>query len=197
MKYCQYVGTAIIILCLFGCGAKVATVKNDSKQNVIRASKNELGRSFTVRGKTYTPLKIVSNGHFQKGIASWYGPGFHGRKTSSGEIYDMHALTAAHNILPLNTLVRVTNLSNNKDVVVRVNDRGPFVDDRVIDLSFNAAQQLGMVGPGITPVRVSVIGTKDSTKAMILAATDTKPHGNGSPNPFFAQARPRLLALFP
>lgn len=201
MKYCQYIGTAVIILCLVGCGTKVATIKSDagrsSKKELVSASKKDPGRPYTIRGKTYTPLRTVFTGDFQKGVASWYGPGFHGRKTSSGEVYDMHALTAAHNTLPLHTMVRVTNLDNNKDVVVRVNDRGPFVDDRVIDLSLNAAQQLGMVGPGIVPVQVSVIGLKDPDKPLVLAATDTRSPGVATPNPFFSQARPRLLALFP
>lgn len=201
MKYCRHIGTAITILCLVGCGAKVATVKNDTgrspKKELVSASKRDPGRPYTIRGKTYTPLRTVFTGDFQKGVASWYGPGFHGRKTSSGETYDMHALTAAHNILPLHTMVRVTNLENRKDVVVRVNDRGPFVDDRVIDLSLNAAQQIGMVGPGIVPVKLTVIGLYEPDKPLVLAATDTRPSDANTPNPFFSPVRPRLLALFP
>ena len=102
----------------------------------MAAVKETCPKSYTIKGRSYHPMKKAYPGFFQRGIASWYGPGFDGRKTSSGEIYDMHSLTAAHNILPINTLVRVTNLSNNKDVVVRINDRGPFVKDRVVDLSW-------------------------------------------------------------
>jgi rare lipoprotein A len=90
-------------------------------------------------------------------VASWYGPGFHGKKTASGEIYDMHTMTAAHSELPLHSVLRVTNLKNNKEVTVRINDRGPFIGDRVIDMSLAAAMELGMVNPGIVPVKLEVI----------------------------------------
>src|SRR5690606_26117103 len=80
---------------------------------------------------------------FDRGVASWYGPGFHGRKTANGEIYDQNEFTAAHRTLPFNTLVRVENLRNGRSVIVRINDRGPFVDDRIIDLSHKAARNLG------------------------------------------------------
>lgn len=90
------------------------------------------------------------------GIASWYGREFHGRKTSSGEIYDMHDLTAAHRDLPLGTWILVTNLDNGRSVEVRVNDRGPFVANRVVDLSYGAGRLLGMIQPGLVPVRISV-----------------------------------------
>ncbi|MEI7450646.1 MAG: septal ring lytic transglycosylase RlpA family protein [Desulfomonile sp.] len=183
MKYCQYIVITVFIIGMFGCGTKVAMVKQESS------------RSYTIKGKTYTPLKIVSPGHFQKGVASWYGPGFHGKKTSSGEVYDMHGLTAAHNILPLNTVVKVTNLANQREVVVRINDRGPFVDDRVIDLSLTAAHKLGMVGPGTVPVQVAVIGAKDSGQTTRLASNEVKPQLVKAPNPFYTQAGPRLLAL--
>jgi rare lipoprotein A len=93
----------------------------------------------------------------QTGIASWYGPGFHGRATSSGEPYDQHDFTAAHPTLPLGTRVRVTNLENDRSVEVRVNDRGPFVKERAIDLSYAAAHAIGVVGPGTAPVRIEVV----------------------------------------
>jgi rare lipoprotein A len=96
-------------------------------------------------------------GATQDGIASWYGPGFHGRRTSNGEIYDQYGLTAAHQTLPHGTWVRVTNRTNGRSVLVRINDRGPFVDDRIIDLSYAAAEQLDMVGPGTAPVHVEVV----------------------------------------
>lgn len=96
-------------------------------------------------------------GHPQSGIASWYGPGFHGQQTSSGAIYDQHAMTAAHPTLPLGTRARVTNLDTGKSCEVLINDRGPFAKGRVIDLSYAAARQLGMVGPGTARVRIDVV----------------------------------------
>lgn len=89
--------------------------------------------------------------------ASWYGPGFHGRRTANGERYDMHGLTAAHKTLPFGTKVRVTNVANGKSVVVRINDRGPFVRGRTIDLSRGAAQAVGMLGAGVAQVRLEVL----------------------------------------
>lgn len=95
-------------------------------------------------------------GSAQRGIASWYGEPFHGRATASGEIYDMHGLTAAHKELPLGTVVDVLNLDNGKRVTVRVNDRGPFIKGRIIDLSYGAAKKVGMVGPGTAKVEIEI-----------------------------------------
>ena len=111
---------------------------------------------YIVYGRTYVPLRSAE-GYRKKGIASWYGKKFHGKRTSSGETYDMHQMTAAHKTLPLPTYVRVTNLNNNKAIVVRVNDRGPFIDDRIIDLSYVAARQLDLVRPGTGPVLVETV----------------------------------------
>ncbi len=94
------------------------------------------------------------------GMASWYGPGFHGRRSASGERYNQNAMTAAHRSLPFGTMVRVTNIKNGRSVVVRINDRGPFIRGRVIDMSAAAARVLGMVHSGIAPVRIEVIGHK-------------------------------------
>jgi rare lipoprotein A len=94
---------------------------------------------------------------YQVGEASYYGPKFHGRPTTSGEIFNMHAMTAAHKILPLGSVVQVTHLENNRSVIVRINDRGPFVGDRIIDLSFGAAQELLMVEEGVARVRIDVL----------------------------------------
>jgi rare lipoprotein A len=95
----------------------------------------------------------------QYGVASWYGADFHGKQTSSGEVYDMYQFTCAHNTLPLGTLVMVTNLENGRSLELKVNDRGPFVKDRIIDVSYAAAQMLGMWERGTAPVKVEVIGS--------------------------------------
>jgi rare lipoprotein A len=103
------------------------------------------------------------SGYREEGNASWYGVPFHGRHASNGEIYDMYKLTAAHRTLPFETMVRVTNLNNGKSTVVRITDRGPFVDNRIIDLSLAAAREVDSVGPGVVPVRVEVLGGVDPT----------------------------------
>ena len=92
-----------------------------------------------------------------EGVASYYGEEFHGRRTSNGETYDMNALTAAHPTLPFNTVVRVVNLDNNRSVKVRINDRGPFKDGRVIDLSLKAAKEIGLISNGTAPVRIEIL----------------------------------------
>jgi len=103
------------------------------------------------------PVPVKPGMPLEQGLASWYGVPFHGRRTASGETYDMHQLTAAHRTLPFGTLVRVTNLRNGRKTEVRINDRGPFIEDRVIDLSLGAARALDMVARGVVPVRLEVI----------------------------------------
>ena len=113
-------------------------------------------RPYQVRGRWYTPKEQPN--YEEVGMASWYGDQFNGRPTSTGERFNMHELTAAHKTLPLPGLVEVTNLDNGRRVVVRINDRGPFVDGRIIDLSRGAAQELGMISQGVGRVRVRYLG---------------------------------------
>ena len=124
----------------------------------------------------------ITNG-VQVGVASWYGPGFHGNRTANGEIYDQYELTAAHPSLPLGTRVMVTNLENGRAVQVRVNDRGPFVDGRAIDLSYAAARTIGMVGPGTVRVRVEVLGPVTLAAAAPVAAVTAPPRRLSPPAP--------------
>ncbi len=111
---------------------------------------------YDVLGKRYFVMS-TAEGYLERGVASWYGPGFHAEKTSNGEAYDMYGMTAAHKALPLPTFVRVTNLRNGKSVVVRVNDRGPFKDGRIIDLSYTAAAKLDMLQDGTALVEVQAL----------------------------------------
>jgi len=104
-----------------------------------------------------TALNPAMSAYTEEGNASWYGVPFNGRRASNGEIYDMNKLTAAHRTLPFDTVVRVTNLSNGKFTVVRITDRGPFVDNRIIDLSMAAAREIESIGPGVVPVRVEIV----------------------------------------
>lgn len=116
-------------------------------------------RPYRINGKWYYPQRVSLGERFE-GIASWYGPDFHAKKTSNGEIYNMHAHTAASKILPMNTVVRVHNKENGKTTIVRINDRGPFVDGRIIDLSNAAAREIEMVKKGTARVMLEVIGFK-------------------------------------
>lgn len=142
-------------------------------------------RPYTVRGKTYRPHPVKVGDTFD-GIASWYGPDFHAKATSNGETYNMHAHTAAHKTFPMNTIVKVYNKDNGKTTVVRINDRGPFVEGRIIDLSNVAAHDIAMVGKGIANVRVEVVGfggdlvhntpPKDSKPQATPKQTNQKPN---------------------
>jgi rare lipoprotein A len=109
-----------------------------------------------VFGKNYVPLENAE-GYTEEGVASWYGPGFQGKKTANGETYDMHARTAAHKLLPLGTVVEVTDLDSGRSVTARINDRGPFVEGRIIDLSRALAADLDMLGRGTARVRVTAV----------------------------------------
>ncbi len=119
-------------------------------------------RSYTVYGKRYHPL-TTADGYEEKGVASWYGNDFHGKLTSNGEVYDMYSMTAAHKTLPFDTVVRVTNLENGRQALVRINDRGPFVKDRIIDLSLKGAQELGIENKGTTFVSLEALGKERKT----------------------------------
>lgn len=134
--------------------------------NAQRNSHLPKGKAYTVLGKTYVPY-ASAEGFEEIGIASWYGPGFHGKKTSNGEIFNTYGMTAAHKFLPFNTNIRVTNLENGKSCVVRVNDRGPFVDDRIIDLSQAAAQQLGMIKNGTAKVHLEYLDSDGKNSSAL------------------------------
>jgi rare lipoprotein A len=127
---------------------------------------------YDVFGKRYYVLSS-SVGYWERGVASWYGPGFHQVRTSTGERYDMYAMTAAHKSLPLPAYVRVTNLQNGRSVVVRVNDRGPFVGNRIIDLSYSAAARLDMLRNGTAMVDIRAIDTSTPPPAIAAAAPAT------------------------
>ena len=127
-------------------------------------------RPYTVHGKRYHPT-VVSTGEKFYGRASWYGPNFHGKLTSNGETYDMHDMTAAHKTLPMNTIVRIKNRTNGRETVVRINDRGPFVGNRIIDLSKSAARKIDMVGTGTASVELEILGFEKEGSTTI---SDTK-----------------------
>jgi rare lipoprotein A len=123
-------------------------------------------RPYVIRGIRYYPT-VVSVGDIFRGNASWYGPKFHGKHTSNGEIYNMYDMTAAHKTLPMNTIVKVTNLNNGKSIVVRINDRGPFIATRIIDLSKTGASKIDMIGSGTAPVTLEILGFETKGKKKI------------------------------
>src|SRR5512144_1768353 len=147
------------LMVLFGCLIIVSSCAT-RKTGVISPASRPSQKPYTVMGKRYEPL-ASHEGFVQSGIASWYGPDFHGKKTSNGEVYDMHGMTAAHKTLPLGVYVKVENTENGREAVVRVNDRGPFVKGRIIDLSYAAAKKLGVDRAGTAPVRVEALGYRE------------------------------------
>lgn len=136
-------------------------------------------RPYLALGKSYMPMTVTGNFR-QRGIASWYGKKFHGQRTSCGEVYDMYAMTAAHPTLPIPSYARVTNLANQKSVIVRVNDRGPFLHERAIDVSYTAAHKLGIIGAGSGEVEVESIAAEGGP-APIASAAPAIPPENGAP----------------
>ncbi|HSC46759.1 MAG TPA: septal ring lytic transglycosylase RlpA family protein [Gammaproteobacteria bacterium] len=130
---------------------------------------------YTVLGKTYTLLPACQ-GYHERGIASWYGTQFHGGRTSDGETYDMYAMTAANKVLPIPCYVRVTNLQNGKSVIVKVNDRGPFVDNRLIDLSYAAASRIQMLGTGTALVDIEAVGPGATEPPATVGAPGGETH---------------------
>jgi len=145
--------SVVLMIFLHGC-ARVTPAPQPPESP--RTSEKKL-KPYLVMGKWYYPISD-SKGFVQRGKASWYGKKFHGRKTANGEIYDMYGISAAHKTLPLGTYVRVHNLENDRKMDLRINDRGPFVRDRIIDLSYGAANKLGVVGPGTADVRIVALG---------------------------------------
>lgn len=190
---------SVILLFLAGCVSTKKTAKDGAPKSTPKFLENipnakpkveplsRYGNRFKNGSNTYVTnkkrYKVLSSsrGYKVRGMASWYGTKFHGRKTSSGEPYNMYAMTAAHRTLPLPTYARVTNLNNGKHVIVKINDRGPFHKDRVIDLSYVAAYKLGILGKGTTRVEVESIDPRDhknlrnKQKNVMALSTAQKP----------------------
>ena len=161
--------TALIFGLLAGCTASQSTKSGVSANH---SSKSGPKRSYSVRGTRYY-LVENAKGFVQEGLASWYGSKFHGRKTSNQEVYDMHAMTAAHKTLPFNTRVRVLNLENQREITVRINDRGPFIKGRIIDVSYAAAKKLLLTKNGIAKVRIKVVPTPQKQLSNLHESSNT------------------------
>lgn len=129
-------------------------------------------KPYMVDGRMYYPMESA-DGFVEQGVASWYGEPFHGERTSNGEHYDMHAMTAAHKTLPFGTMLKVINLENNRSTIVRVNDRGPFCRERIIDLSHSAAIEIGMTRNGTAPVEITALGRDEDVICHLTGKAKT------------------------
>jgi len=141
----------------------------------------KLGNPYTINGRTYYPAHDPA--YRAEGIASWYGTDFHGRQTANGEVYDMNAISAAHPTMPLPSYARVTNLQNGRSIIVRVNDRGPYAHNRIIDLSTGTAKALGSYGQGLARVRVEYVGRAAIAGSDDAALMASLRHGTPAPAP--------------
>lgn len=151
MNLSKFIILLTVSFVLISCGAKVQ--KFPPKSSITGA---DYGKPYIIRGVKYYPLKSVSDFE-QKGLASWYGTEEHGKLTSSGETFNMYDLTAAHKTLPLGSMVLVKNLENSRELVVRINDRGPFIKGRIIDLSYKGAKELGFAEKGTAHVKIELL----------------------------------------
>ncbi|MES9995864.1 septal ring lytic transglycosylase RlpA family protein [Desulfovibrio aminophilus] len=186
MQHIRFIFLALALTALGGCALLPSSIPSSSYRQPTRPVTDSHNverwqeqydpktQPYTVLGRTYYPLPDAQ-GYDEVGVASWYGDDFHGKKTASGDIYDMYAVSAAHKTLPLGTVVRVTNLHNGRQVDLLVNDRGPFVDGRVIDLSYGAAKQLGSARQGIAKVRVTAIGSYSAPSSYLASNSRRAP----------------------
>jgi rare lipoprotein A len=177
-------------------GGASAPISADSRHLIASSSDHQkIGNAYNVGGRRYVPQR--DDNYDRTGIASWYGPNFHGRPTANGEVFDQSLMTAAHTTLPIPSIAEVTNLENGRTIIVRVNDRGPFVDDRLIDLSRAAATELGYQARGLARVRVRYLGPAQAHGAaparQQYAQTDTA----AQPTPIVATVPTTIPAVAP
>ena len=156
-----------------GCGPEPKGTKSTKYTSAARHKATM--RSYKVLGKRYNPT-YVEVGQVMYGISSWYGPNFHGKQTSNGEVYNMHARTAAHKTWPMDTMVKVNNLVNGKSTIVRINDRGPFVRGRIIDCSYTAGKEIGLDKMGIAKVSIEVVGFAGKVESDEAIARQKREH---------------------
>lgn len=186
-RHCALLLVLALVLGLsFGCASKQAETRKEGegtpKTGKKKSRSNATQRPYVINGITYYPIPSAV-GYAEQGIASWYGEPFHGRKTANGETYNMYGDTAAHKTLPIDTMLLVKNLENGRSTMVRINDRGPFVQERIIDLTYTKAQELGIVGKGTARVEIVAMGAQQAEEEPVVATGSGKPVEPGKPKP--------------
>ena len=186
MRY--YISLLTLFCLFFVISCSVPSHKSyQSKKSTDRNMAPRTQKPYVINNKTYYPIPSAT-GYSEVGIASWYGGKFHGRLTSNGEVYDMHSMTAAHKTLPMNTMLLIKNLDNGKQTIVRINDRGPFVQGRIVDLSYKAANAIGIADKGIARVQAIALGEQTvSTSAAGLAEAPSLEYKDLSVGEFYVQ----------
>lgn len=170
---------ALTLFISYGCGSKTPTISPQPSGKAPKTTKKKstgkgTQRPYVINGITYIPIPTAA-GYEEQGKASWYGEPFHGKKTANGEVYNMYGDTAAHKTLPMDTVLLVKNLENDKTTVVRINDRGPFVQERIIDLTYTKAAALGIIGKGTANVEIIALEEKETTEEPAVATTKKPP----------------------
>lgn len=158
-----YIATTLSVGLFTGCYNQNITAKKNKITSQARHKSTM--KPYVVLGQPYEPV-FINAGETMNGVASWYGPNFHGKYTSNGEIYDMHEMTAAHKTWPMDTMVKVENKDNGKSVIVRITDRGPFVDNRIIDCSYAAGKAIGLDRSGIANVKITALSFKSKLEGQ-------------------------------
>ncbi|QGY40661.1 septal ring lytic transglycosylase RlpA family protein [Pseudodesulfovibrio cashew] len=162
-----------VLLAMTGCASHVPSSPPSGGKISAPRTYDPKTKPYTVLGRTYYPLQSAA-GYDEVGLASWYGSDFHGNKTADGRTYNMYGISAAHKTLPLGTRVRVTNLENDRSVELTINDRGPFVRGRILDLSYGAAKRLGTVERGVAKVRITALGAAPGAKRVQVVKSAIK-----------------------
>jgi rare lipoprotein A len=188
----------LAVIALAGCSSKSApliTTDREQPKKRVEAPYKKVPESarihptqkpYQINGKTYYPLPSAQ-GFEEAGVASWYGADFHGRKTSNGETYNMHGLTAAHKVLPMDTWLLVTNQENGKEITVRVNDRGPFAKERIIDLTKTGADNLGFLNQGTARVKITALGEAETYRSGGVTSERFKDHPDFRSGEYYVQ----------
>ncbi|MBV5318106.1 MAG: septal ring lytic transglycosylase RlpA family protein [Desulfobulbaceae bacterium] len=188
----------LLLFLSFGCGSKTTTPQpsgTPTKTSKKKTKSKATQRPYVIDGITYYPIPSA-HGYEERGKASWYGNPFHGKKTSNGETYNMYGDTAAHKTLPMDTMLLVKNLENGKTTTVRINDRGPFVQERIIDLTYTKAESLGIIGRGTAHVEIIALGQQQEPEEASAVASSKTPTTAKPAKPAKPDIKPPIVPDF-